>query len=422
MTTTEKRIGAGKTGAGKTGATPPAREKVPAGELVEVPMTVNGSDVTVRVPARMHLADALREQLGLTGTHLGCEHGVCGMCTILVDGDAARACLLFAVQCEGAEIVTVEGLGSADDQHPLQQAFSAHHGLQCGFCTPGMLMSSYDLLAHEPDVDAEELPERMSGVLCRCTGYRGILAAVADVAAEHPGGVPAPMNCAARTLVGRGSGSTTGTADEDAPEAHAEVPAEVRVPIGSPSATVEVTSTLSSPLDDVWRVLEDVPRLVACLPGAELLETLPGDRYRGKAGVSLGPVKLSFAGLAQILERDVADHRIRLVGQGADTGGSATQADIRLRAEAGPDGGTVLRADADLFLSGRIAQFGRALAGDVSRRLFEQFAVAVDETARTGTAPTAAAGPSPVRLALLAAADGLKRTVARVRARLARRS
>lgn len=402
-------------------STPPVRGKVDAGDLADVSLTVNGSEVTVRVPARMHLADALREQLGLTGTHLGCEHGVCGMCTVLVDGDAARACLLFAVQCDGAEIVTVEGLGAADDQHPLQQAFSAHHGLQCGFCTPGMLMSSYDLLAHEPDVAAGDLPERMSGVLCRCTGYRGILAAVADVAAEHPGGVPAPMNCAARTLVGRGSGSTTGPADE-AVLPPAEVPAEVRVPTGSPSATVEVTSTLTSPLDDVWRVLEDVPRLVACLPGAELLETLPGDRYRGKAGVSLGPVKLSFAGLARILERDPADHRIRLVGQGTDTGGSATQADIRLRAEAGPTGGTVLRADADLFLSGRIAQFGRALAGDVSRRLFEQFAVAVDQTARTGTAPAPAAAASPVRLALLATVDGLRRTVARLRARLTRRS
>ncbi|MDN5931747.1 MAG: 2Fe-2S iron-sulfur cluster-binding protein [Pseudonocardia sp.] len=390
-----------------------ARERVGAHELVDVVFSVNGSSVSVSVPPRMHLADALREQLGLTGTHLGCEHGVCGMCTILVDGDAARACLLFAVQCEGAEIVTVEGLGTPEAQHPLQEAFSHHHGLQCGFCTPGMLMSSYDLLTNSPDhAGDDELPEQMSGVLCRCTGYRGILAAVSDVRETHPDGVPGPRNCAARTLVGRGRGpASSEVASDEVPSVEVRAaPAEVRVPTGAPSATVLVTSQLHSPTAAVWEVMSDVSRLVACLPGAELTETLPGDRYRGRAGVALGPVKLSFDGLAQILERDADAHRIRLVGQGRDTGGSATQADIRLHAEPGPDGGTVLRADADLFLSGRIAQFGRALAGDVSRRLFEQFAAAVDESARTGSAPTTLGrGPGPVRLALGALRDSVAR-------------
>jgi aerobic-type carbon monoxide dehydrogenase small subunit (CoxS/CutS family)/carbon monoxide dehydrogenase subunit G len=397
-----------------------ARERVPAHELVEVELTVNGSAATVRVPPRMHLADALREQLGLTGTHLGCEHGVCGMCTVLVDGDAARACLLFAVQCDGAEIVTVEGLGTPDRQHPLQQAFSAHHGLQCGFCTPGMLMSSYDLLAGGEPVAPEELPEQMSGVLCRCTGYRGILAAVADVAAEYPGGPPAPMNCAARTPVGRGGGPRAGAGDAE-PAPGSAGPAEVAVPTGTPSATVEVTSALGSPVDAVWAVLSDVERMVACLPGAELTGAVGGDRYRGRAGVALGPVKLSFAGLAQILERDPAGHRLRMVGQGSDAGGSATAADIALHAEAAPDGGTVLRAEAALFLSGRIAGFGRALAGNVGTRLFEQFAAAVDESARTGSAPAPGAAPSPLRLAASAARGTLRRRLAALRARLRRR-
>lgn len=423
MTTTERTSEPGRApqGVADSSAAPkcaPARERVGAHELVDVAFSVNGSSVSVSVPPRMHLADALREQLGLTGTHLGCEHGVCGMCTILVDGDAARACLLFAVQCEGAEIVTVEGLGSPERQHPLQEAFSHHHGLQCGFCTPGMLMSSYDLLANSPDhAGDDELPEQMSGVLCRCTGYRGILAAVSDVHGTHPDGVPGPRNCAARTLVGRGSGPASSEAPSDDGPADG-APAEVRVPTGAPSATVLVTSALRSPTGAVWEVMSDVSRLVACLPGAELTETLPGDRYRGRAGVALGPVKLSFDGLAQILERDADAHRIRLVGQGRDTGGSATQADIRLHAEPGPDGGTVLRAEADLFLSGRIAQFGRALAGDVSRRLFEQFAAAVDESARTGSAPTTTGrGPSPVRLALGALRDAVTRRWRAFRAR-----
>jgi carbon-monoxide dehydrogenase small subunit len=393
-----------------------ARARVEAQELVGVTLRVNGSEVTVRVPPRMHLADALREHLGLTGTHLGCEHGVCGMCTVLVDGSAARACLLFAVQCDGAEVVTVEGLGSADEQHPLQQAFSAHHALQCGFCTPGMLMSSYDLLSSGP-VAPEELPEQMSGVLCRCTGYRGILAAVADVAEAHPGGVPAPMNCVSRPLVGRGGGAGQGfnagrthTAPGDDDGREVSTVTDLSVPAGSPTASVEVTSELTAPVDAVWAVLADAERMVACLPGAELTEVLGGDRYRGRAGVALGPVKLSFAGLAQIIDRDPADHRLRMIGQGSDAGGSATQADIRLRAEPGPGGGTVLRADADLYLSGRIAQFGRALAGDVSRRLFEQFARSVDAAA-TGREAPAARRPSPLRLAIGALLAAVRRHV-----------
>jgi carbon monoxide dehydrogenase subunit G len=319
------------------------------------------------------------------------------------------------VQCDGAEIVTVEGLGSADDQHPLQRSFSAHHGLQCGFCTPGMLMSSYDLLAHrEEPVRAEELPEEMSGVLCRCTGYRGILAAVADVAQAYPDGVPAPMNCGARTLVGRGTARPAPEVEETGDGGPA-LPQEVRVPTGAPSATVEVTSTLTSPVDDVWPVLADFDRLARCLPGAQLVEVLGEDRYRGRATVALGPVKLSFEGLAQVVEHDRDGHRMTVLAQGADASGSATQATIRLAADPAEQGGTTLRADVDLFLSGRIAQFGRALAGDVSRRMFEQFATAVDETARTGSAPEPTAAPSAAAIAAGALRDAVRRGIARLR-------
>jgi carbon-monoxide dehydrogenase small subunit len=259
----------------------------------------------------------------------------------------------------------------------------------------------------------------MSGVLCRCTGYRGILAAVADVAAAHPAGVPAPLNCRPRALMGRSGGSGQGHTEQSgdaAPESPHGVDsgADLTVPAGSPSATVEVTSVLDAPVDAVWAVLDDVERMVACLPGAELTEALGGDRYRGTAGVALGPVKLSFAGLAQIVERDAGGHRLRMIGQGSDAGGSATQADIRLRAEPAPGGGSVLRADADLYLSGRIAQFGRALAGDVSRRLFEQFATAVDAAAAGREAPSRR-GPSPLRLAIGALLDAVRRRVSRMR-------
>jgi aerobic-type carbon monoxide dehydrogenase small subunit (CoxS/CutS family)/carbon monoxide dehydrogenase subunit G len=396
--------------------------KAAAGEPIDVSFTVNGTPVTIRVPARMHLADALRHHLGLTGTHLGCEHGVCGMCTVLIDGDAARACLVFAVQAEGSDVVTVEGLGTQDDQHPLQQAFSHHHALQCGFCTPGFLMSSYDLLAHEPGVEADSLPEELSGVICRCTGYRGILAAVADVAEAHPEGVPPPRNCAPRTLVGRGGGVTS-VALETAPVGDHEeaVPTDITRPTGIPTLTVEVTRRLASPIDDVWAVMTDVRRLARCLPGAEMTEDLGDDRYRGRAKVVLGPVRLAFQGLAQITERDAAEHRLALLAQGADTGGNRTAAEIGLRATATPDGGTELRADAAVFLSGRIAQFGRALAGDVSQRMFEQFADALDETARTGRAPDVGAGPSALAIGAAAIRDAVRRRVAALRTKLRER-
>ncbi|MCW2582737.1 MAG: (2Fe-2S)-binding protein [Klenkia sp.] len=393
--------------------------KAAADELIDVSFTVNGTPVTISVPARMHLADALRANLGLSGTHLGCEHGVCGMCTILIDGDAARACLVFAVQAEGSDVVTVEGLGTQDDQHPLQQSFSHHHALQCGFCTPGFLLSSYDLLTHgEGELDPETLPEEMSGVICRCTGYRGILAAVADVAEAYPGGIPEPLNCAPRTLVGRvgaarGPGVPAGpTADDDGGESP---DVEITRPTGTPTVTVQVTRQLSSPVEDVWAVMSDIDRLARCLPGAEMTANLGNDQYRGRAKVALGPIRLAFEGLAHITERVPTEHRLAILAQGADAGGNRTAADVGLRATATAEGGTELVADAAVFLSGRIAQFGRALAGDVSQRLFEEFADAVDRTAQTGAPPEPGAGPSALAIGVKAVLGGLRRRVTGLR-------
>jgi aerobic-type carbon monoxide dehydrogenase small subunit (CoxS/CutS family) len=149
-----------------------------AGERVAVAMRVNGVAAGLEVDARTSLADCLREELHLTGTHLGCEHGVCGACTVIVDGAAVRSCLMLAAQADGAEIVTVEGLATPEALSPLQQAFRAHHALQCGFCTPGILMTAHALLTQEPEVDATRVREVLSGNICRCTGYLGIVEAV----------------------------------------------------------------------------------------------------------------------------------------------------------------------------------------------------------------------------------------------------
>ena len=143
-----------------------------------VRLNVNGRAREAVVAPRRSLADFLREDLGLTGTHVGCEHGVCGACTVLLDGEPVRSCLLFAVQCEGAEVTTVEGLAEGERLHPLQQAFWEHHGLQCGFCTPGILLAAKAFLEENPAPTDAEIREALAGHLCRCTGYQFIVEAI----------------------------------------------------------------------------------------------------------------------------------------------------------------------------------------------------------------------------------------------------
>lgn len=146
----------------------------------EIQLAVNGQATTRQVESRVTLGDFLRDELSLTGTHLGCEHGVCGACTVLVDGQPVRSCLMFAVQADGCTVTTVEGLAT-EDLHPLQEAFHRHHGLQCGYCTPGMLMALVPFVESRTSASETEIREAISGNLCRCTGYEGIIQAVQDV-------------------------------------------------------------------------------------------------------------------------------------------------------------------------------------------------------------------------------------------------
>jgi carbon-monoxide dehydrogenase small subunit len=154
-----------------------------------VSFVANGVSHRALVEPRKTLADCLREDCGLTGTHLGCEHGVCGACTVLVDGVAVRSCLMFAVQAEGADVTTVEGLGAEGELGPVQQAFRDEHGLQCGFCTPGFVVSVHAFLAEHPDPTRDEVLEALSGNLCRCTGYQGIVRAVERAATSMRDGI-----------------------------------------------------------------------------------------------------------------------------------------------------------------------------------------------------------------------------------------
>jgi carbon-monoxide dehydrogenase small subunit len=153
-------------------------------EKAAITLTINGRDYPIRVEPRRTLADAIREDCGQTGTHIGCEHGICGACTVIVNGEPVRSCLMFAVQAGGKKVRTIEGLAQGDRLHPMQQAFMDHHGLQCGFCTPGFLMLAVSVLEREPDISDENLTDVLSSNLCRCTGYQNIIKAVRAAAKE----------------------------------------------------------------------------------------------------------------------------------------------------------------------------------------------------------------------------------------------
>jgi len=153
-------------------------------EKVQITLNINGQDHSVSVEPRRTLVDVIRDDCGQTGTHIGCEHGICGACTIILEGEAVRSCLMFALQADGKRIRTVEGLADGDKLHPLQTAFMAHHALQCGFCTPGFLMLAVNALETNPNITDEEILEVLSSNLCRCTGYQNIIKAVHSTAAE----------------------------------------------------------------------------------------------------------------------------------------------------------------------------------------------------------------------------------------------
>lgn len=384
--------------------------------MTHVRLTVNGTDVEVDVEPRHTLADTLRDRLRLTGVHLGCEHGVCGMCTVLIDGRAQRSCLLFTVQLDGAEVTTVEALGRPSELHPIQQAFHSHHALQCGFCTPAFLLSAYELLRDNPSLEGADLPAEMSGVLCRCTGYRGILDAVRDVSATYPDGPPPPGNLGTdRAMAVRAGAARPAAAGTPAPSpagrAAPHVPAtDVEAPEGEPTAVVDVTTVVAVEPSRVWELLTDIPRTARCLPGAELdAETAPG-RYAGRARIAAGPLRFTFHGVAAVLTADSGTRTLRVVASGDEAGGGSTaSADLTVRVEPA-ESGSAVHATARIFLAGRIARFGRSIAGDISRGLFEQFGRNVEAALTGGNDVVDAA--APVRVGSLIR-DALRSTLRR---------
>ena len=351
-------------------------------------LAVNGREVRAETEPRTHLADFLRGQQFLTGTHIGCEHGVCGACTVLIDGAPARSCITFAVACEGAEITTIEGLDDDPVTASLREAFSANHALQCGYCTPGMLISARDIVTRLPDADEARIRLELSGNLCRCTGYVGIVAAIRDVLADRNSsrGV-APM---LRTGLGPvGAHMSTRSRDSSAGSRPARTARSERSPSRSQAAStaehwkavetqgVELLQSFQvpHPRDDVWRFFEDLDRVARCMPGARLTKPPQDGRAEGEVNVKLGPMVSAFSGVVET-ERNADDFSGIVRGSGRDAK-SASNARALIAYRVVPSGNSASQVDISVkfMLSGPLAQFSRSgLVKDVADHLTRVFA------------------------------------------------
>jgi carbon-monoxide dehydrogenase small subunit len=356
--------------------------------MTMIGLTVNARPVEASVEPRTHLADFLRDSLDLTGTHLGCEHGVCGACTLLIDGMPARSCITYAVACDGAKVTTIEGLDDDEITAELRAAFTREHALQCGYCTPGMLISARDLVLRLAEPDERSVRAGLSGNLCRCTGYVGIVRAVRAVIEQRRQRGIAPVAGGGRQTLGPvGSGNAVNTARADfadgqakKPEARDEVSGANAIPDFTPAKTFGENFTVPYPPDKVFDMLGDVRQVAACLPGASLTDMPTPERVEGAIRVKLGPISADFRGAARI-ERDVDTLSGRIVGMGSDQRSrSSTQGEIRYRLVPSEQGAaTRVELSIGYSLKGMLAQIARdGLVRDLAARLTADFARNLD--------------------------------------------
>jgi carbon-monoxide dehydrogenase small subunit len=365
--------------------------------VTTIRLEVNGKEIEAEVEPRTHLADFLREHLLLTGTHLGCEHGVCGACTVEIGGEIARSCITYAVTCDGAKVRTIEGFDADPMMTRLRQAFTEEHALQCGYCTPGMMIAARDLVRRKSNLSRDEIRVEMSGNLCRCTGYVGIVNAIARVIDDAPSAaVAAPTHGA---WLGPAPGPLAERADraqmpKAAPSAErktaiAERPRTavrkaIQVTVG-PVEEVDGETRFSQsfrldhPRDAVWQLMKDPEVVAACMPGMSLDGPPEGDQVKGRMHVKLGPISASFAGEATIQCLD-ADYRQIITGRGGDRKSGSRlsgRVDYRLSEDPAPNGdpGTKVDVTVGYVLTGSLAQFGRmGIVRDLASRIAETFA------------------------------------------------
>jgi len=370
-------------------------------------LQVNGETRIELVEPRTHLADLLRDRLHLTGTHLRCEQGVCGACTVLIDGEPARSCLTYAVLCENAEITTIEGLEDDPVIVALRRAFSAEHALQCGYCTPGMLVTARDIVIRLPDADEPRVRLELSGNLCRCTGYVGTVRAILRVLAERKAeNAMAPV--IARTIGPVGARPALPSAQTAAARpipvapvaTEGAAPRETALGLGGrqPNFTIVRELTIQRPPAEVWATLADLKAVIPCIPGASITELIGDDHVLAQITVKLGPITARFNGEAQV-SRDDADRRGTIVGAGSDRAtGSRAGAEVNY-ALTPVENGQATRIDVDVraVLSGPLAQFGRSgIVDDLASRLTALFAANL-ERLLTGAGPAADQTPAALQ-------------------------
>jgi carbon-monoxide dehydrogenase small subunit len=355
--------------------------------VTTIGINVNTRAVKALVEPRTHLADFLRDHLNLTGTHLGCEHGVCGACTLLIDDMPARSCIIFAASCDGARVTTIEGLDDDEIATELRSAFTREHALQCGYCTPGMLISARDLVLRLDTADERAIRVGLSGNLCRCTGYVGIVRAVRAVIEDRRKRGIQPIAGGGRERlgpVGSGNGSsvehppTVWSSASDESEEHAV--SRAAVPDFVPDRVFEQHFTVASPPDKVFTMFGDIRLVASCLPGVSLTGNPTPEHVEGVIRVRLGPISAGFRGTARI-ERDPSTMSGRIVGRGDDQRSrSSTQGEIRYRLVPVEQGAaTRVELSIGYSLQGMLAQIAReGLVRDLAARLTADFARNLD--------------------------------------------
>ncbi|WP_158670569.1 xanthine dehydrogenase family Fe-S subunit [Bradyrhizobium guangdongense] len=351
-----------------------------------IALHVNRRAVELSAEPRTSLADFVRDKLDLTGTHLGCEHGVCGACTVLLDGVPARSCITYAAACEGADVTTIEGLDEDEVTVELRAAFTREHALQCGYCTPGMLVSARDLVLRLPDADERCIRVGMSGNLCRCTGYVGIVRAVQSVIEARRARNIGPQTGGGRTILGpAGSGRAAPGRSEPPPAGTALASASDSAARGTildftPATVLDQRFTLPHAPAKVFAMFDDIAGIASCLPGVALTGVRSPERVEGAIRVRLGPIAAAFEGAARV-ERDPVTLSGRIVGIGTDRRShSATQGEIRYRLLPLEGGAaTAVELSIGYTLTGMLAQIGRpGLVRDLARRLIAEFAGNLD--------------------------------------------
>jgi carbon-monoxide dehydrogenase small subunit len=345
-----------------------------------VSASINGAKTERDIDPRLSLGDFLRDDCGLTGTHLACEHGVCGACTVLVDDAPIRSCIFYAVQAHGLEIRTIEGFEDDDVMRRLRVAFSEHHALQCGFCTAGMLITGRDIIRRLGRVDEDRIREELAGNLCRCTGYVGVVKAIQDVAAQiaHPIQPDSAPHAPAVVLPNVSAdlpaiAKSTQKPAEAVSAASPAMPAAGGARRGAGGFSVKRSIAIAFPVELVWQEFSDPSAIAACLPGAELTER-DGDRLLGGVHIKMGPIKAQFLGEA-IYTLDERTRSGSLIGGGRDSlSNSRASGELHFRMSPVQRDATALDIDLTFSLQGMLAQFSRpAIVNDFTSFIIERF-------------------------------------------------